>query len=82
LEEALQTGQTEKLVRSAHSFKGSSNNMGLEQLAALCGQLEKESHNMPAKDIKRLLEAIERKSTESACALKQFVQTPDFKPAE
>lgn len=82
LEEALQTGQTEKLVRSAHSFKGSSNNMGLEQLAALCGQLEKESHNMPAKDIKRLLEGIERKSTESACALKQFVQAPDFKPAE
>lgn len=77
LQEAAEAGQIDKIVRSAHSFKGSSNNMGVEQLAVLCGQLEKESQTMNPEDIKHLVDAIEKKSTESACALKQFVDNPD-----
>ena len=56
--------------------------MGVEQLAALCGQLEKEAHNMSQDEIKCSVEDIEKKSIESACALKQFVEPPDSKMVE
>jgi len=82
LKDASESGQNDQLIRSAHSFKGSSNNMGVEQLAALCGQLEKEAHKMSQEDIRSAVEDIEKKSTESACALKQFVEPPDSKRVE
>lgn len=40
IDEAWQQRSMEELRRSAHSLKGSSANIGAEQLAALCSQLE------------------------------------------
>jgi HPt (histidine-containing phosphotransfer) domain-containing protein len=37
---AMETGSKDKLIRSAHSFKGSANNMGAQKLADLCSELE------------------------------------------
>ena len=39
-----------RLNEIAHSFKGSSSNMGAVRLAELCGQLEQDAKNSPSDD--------------------------------
>jgi HPt (histidine-containing phosphotransfer) domain-containing protein len=41
LQRAIQNNDTDAIRRAAHSFKGSSSNIGAPQLAALCSALEK-----------------------------------------
>jgi HPt (histidine-containing phosphotransfer) domain-containing protein len=40
IDDALRTADAEQLRRAAHSLKGSTGNMGAEQMAELCRQLE------------------------------------------
>ena len=47
-----------QLREAAHSFKGSSSNMGALRLAQLCGQLETQATRFPAQDIEALVERI------------------------
>jgi HPt (histidine-containing phosphotransfer) domain-containing protein len=47
-----------QLIETAHSFKGSSSNMGAVRLAELCGQLERYASTLPAGDIGQLIAAI------------------------
>ncbi|QXI31427.1 Hpt domain-containing protein [Pseudomonas vanderleydeniana] len=44
----------------AHSFKGSSSNMGAFQLADLCRQLEEQAARLPLTEVEALLGRIDR----------------------
>src|SRR5690349_11657068 len=48
------------LVATAHSFKGSSSNMGAVRLAELCRQLEKHAASLPWAAVKELVGKIDR----------------------
>ncbi|EJN29111.1 HPt domain-containing protein [Pseudomonas sp. GM78] len=62
-EERLQSlrkaGQVAQLVDVAHSFKGSSSNMGAVKLVALCGELEKNAEKLSSSQIQELIAAID-----------------------
>lgn len=45
-----QANTAEQLIATAHSFKGSSSNMGAVRLAELCGQLERDANISPSAD--------------------------------
>ena len=44
IQDAVAAGDGDALRRAAHSFKGSSGNMGARQLAELCRQIEQFAH--------------------------------------
>jgi HPt (histidine-containing phosphotransfer) domain-containing protein len=48
-----------QVIETAHSFKGSSSNMGALRLAELCGQLERSASAFPAADIGQLITDID-----------------------
>ncbi len=48
------------LVETAHSFKGSSSNMGAVRLTELCHQLEQQAKTLPVNDIQELVREIDR----------------------
>ncbi|AIL62899.1 Hpt domain-containing protein [Pseudomonas alkylphenolica] len=50
----------EELGHAAHSFKGSSSNMGAKALAELCRQLEERVKQPPLNDIEVLINQIDR----------------------
>ncbi|PSS56467.1 histidine kinase [Pseudomonas sp. BBP2017] len=50
----------EELGYAAHSFKGSSSNMGAKALAELCRQLEERVKQPPLNDIEDLINQIDR----------------------
>ncbi len=56
LREAVTKGERDEIERMAHRLKGSSANMGVMQMAALCEQLESKD---PAKDTRGLLVQLE-----------------------
>ncbi|MCY1437025.1 Hpt domain protein [compost metagenome] len=62
-EERLQglreAGRAAQLVDVAHSFKGSSSNMGAVKLVALCGELEKNAEKLSPSEIQELITAID-----------------------
>jgi histidine phosphotransfer protein HptB len=43
LREVIQSDDADQIRRAAHSFKGSSSNVGAQQLSALCAALEKKA---------------------------------------
>lgn len=49
----------EKLSATAHSFKGSSSNMGALRLAELCGELEQRAKAPPLRGIESLVNEID-----------------------
>ncbi|MFP3516670.1 Hpt domain-containing protein [Pseudomonas sp. SIMBA_077] len=49
------TRQAHDLSRVAHSFKGSSSNMGATRLAELCSQLEERAQKEPLAEVKKLV---------------------------
>ena len=49
-----------ELGMAAHSFCGSSSNMGARRLAGLCRQLEEQLQRAPTADVKPLLGSIEQ----------------------
>ncbi|CAI8825945.1 Hpt domain-containing protein [Pseudomonas sp. YuFO20] len=51
--------QGAQLIEEAHSFKGSSLNMGAVRLAELCGQLEKSANSLSSLDISELIAKID-----------------------
>ena len=62
-EERLQSlrkaGKVAHLVEVAHSFKGSSSNMGAVRLAELCGELEKNAEKLSSPQILERVAAID-----------------------
>jgi HPt (histidine-containing phosphotransfer) domain-containing protein len=50
----------DRLVEAAHSFKGSSSNMGAVRLTELCHQLEQQARALPVNDIQELVREIDR----------------------
>lgn len=40
IENAIQTGDSDALVKAAHTFKSSATNIGAESLASICQQME------------------------------------------
>lgn len=54
-----QADSAARLIDTAHSFKGSSSNMGAVRLAELCGLLERSANRLPAADIGQLISDID-----------------------
>ncbi|POF41861.1 histidine kinase [Pseudomonas laurylsulfativorans] len=50
---------TELLVETAHSFKGSSSNMGAVRLTKLCHQLEQQAASLPSAAVQELVGKID-----------------------
>ncbi|EJM69198.1 Hpt domain-containing protein [Pseudomonas sp. GM55] len=48
------------LVETAHSFKGSSSNMGAARLTELCHQLEQQASSSPCTGVQELVREIDR----------------------
>ncbi|MDR6609682.1 Hpt domain-containing protein [Pseudomonas synxantha] len=48
------------LVETAHSFKGSSSNMGALRLTELCDQLEQQARSLPCTAVQELVGEIDR----------------------
>lgn len=65
LREAVQAGDAEHLRQTAHSFKGSSGNLGARRLASLCQTME----STPPVEARDLLERIEQAFQEAKAAL-------------
>ncbi len=65
LREAVQKGDAENLRQIAHSFKGSSGNLGARRLASLCQVME----TVPPAEARELLERIEQAFQEAKSAL-------------
>ena len=51
---------TARLVETAHSFKGSSSNMGAFRLTELCHQLEQQAKDLPWAAVQELVGEIDR----------------------
>nr|WP_178120670.1 Hpt domain-containing protein [Pseudomonas sp. PB101] len=60
LEVLRAAGSGDLLVETAHSFKGSSSNMGAVRLTELCHQLEQQARTLPVNDIQELVREIDR----------------------
>ena len=54
-----QTDDAERLGATAHSFKGSSSNMGAVRLAALCHELEQHAKQKNLAEIEKLVQNID-----------------------
>ncbi|MNL44150.1 Hpt domain protein [compost metagenome] len=54
-----QADSAAQLTEIAHSFKGSSSNMGAIRLAELCGKLEHNAKTLPAADTDQLIAEID-----------------------
>jgi len=59
LHKAERARETNELTQAAHSFKGSSSNMGATRLALLCGQLEERAQKKQLAGIKELVVKID-----------------------
>jgi len=60
LRELQQTADADALSRVAHSFKGSSSNMGATRLAVLCQELEQHAKDKSPSEIIKLVADIHR----------------------
>ena len=58
IEEAVQSGDPDLIRRAAHSFKGSSSNMGADALTSLCRQLEDLGRHGQTEGAQQLFEQI------------------------
>lgn len=59
LRESLVTGDQARFIRAAHSIKGSSSNLGANQLRAVSEKLESKSKNQGLGDVDTLLTELE-----------------------
>nr|WP_178134326.1 Hpt domain-containing protein [Pseudomonas umsongensis] len=59
LQSLREAGKAAQLIDVAHSFKGSSSNMGAVRLVALCGELEKNAEKLSSSQIQELIAAID-----------------------
>jgi HPt (histidine-containing phosphotransfer) domain-containing protein len=59
LSQLQQTHDPVRLGQAAHSFKGSSSNMGAARLAQLCGLLEEQVKKQPLSGVEELVIAID-----------------------
>jgi len=64
LNELHKATDPQKLGQAAHSFKGSSSNMGATHLAHLCHQLEERVKHPPLNDIEDLVNRIDNEFAE------------------
>jgi len=64
LNELHRATDPQQLGQAAHSFKGSSSNMGATQLADLCRQLEERVKHPPLNDIEDLVNRIDHEFAE------------------
>ena len=58
IDEAWQEQGLDELRRCAHSLKGSSGNIGAEQLAALCSQLERLARDKETEEVPETIAAL------------------------
>jgi histidine phosphotransfer protein HptB len=69
LREAVRVGDHEALARSAHSLKGASVNVGANELAAACAELERLARTGAPADVEAQLECFESEFTRTHVAL-------------
>ena len=66
LRAAIAAGEADKLRHAAHTLKGTSNNLGVRQVAALSAEIEKKSRSGTVEGADALLAQLEREF-ERAC---------------
>jgi two-component system sensor histidine kinase/response regulator len=66
---AIAAGEADKLRHSAHTLKGSSNNLGVRQVAALSAEIEKKGRSGTVEGADALLDELEREFTRALQAL-------------
>ena len=66
---AMAAGEADKLRHAAHSLKGSSNNLGVRQVAALSAEIEKKGRSGTVEGVDALLAQLEREFERAAQAL-------------
>ena len=72
LREVIQGSDGDLIRRAAHSFKGSSSNIGAPRLAALCSALEKKALENNLDGLLVDLEAIEQEFAQVTVSLRSF----------
>lgn len=72
ISEAIASGEPDAIRRSAHSFKGSSGNMGAPRLTELCRLLEELGHNGQVEGSHELMEQIVEEYEQVKQALSQI----------
>jgi HPt (histidine-containing phosphotransfer) domain-containing protein len=70
----LKTNDTNQLIATAHSFKGSSSNMGAIRLSELCDQLEQRAKELSPGGIEILVAEIGREFSIVRCLYKEELE--------
>ena len=72
LRDVIQGTEADLIRRAAHSFKGSSSNIGAQQLSALCSALEKKALANNFDGLSSDVDEIEREFAQVVISLKSF----------
>lgn len=72
LREVIQSSEADLIRRAAHSFKGSSGNIGAPQLSALCATLEKKALENNLEGLASDLDSIEHEFAQVLVLLRSF----------
>jgi HPt (histidine-containing phosphotransfer) domain-containing protein len=75
LQEVIERGDAEELRQTAHSFKGSSGNLGALALSGLCLELEQAGRAGQLDQAPELLERIRQAYDEARRELEQYIET-------
>ena len=75
LQEVIERGDAEELRQTAHSFKGSSGNLGALALSELCLELEQAGRGGQLDRAPELLERIRQAYDEARRELEQYTET-------
>lgn len=73
LHEAIDRGEAEEVRQTAHSFKGSSGNLGAQALSGLCLELEQAGRSGQLDQAPELLERIRRAYDEARRELEHYI---------
>lgn len=75
LHDAIQQGEADEVRQTAHSFKGSSGNLGAQVLSGLCLELEQAGRSGQLGEASELLERIRQAYVEARRELEDYIGT-------
>jgi HPt (histidine-containing phosphotransfer) domain-containing protein len=75
LREAIEQGEADEVRQTAHSFKGSSGNLGATALSSLCLELEQVGRSGQLDPASDLLERIREAYSEVRRQLERYIET-------
>lgn len=75
LQEIIDRGEADELRQAAHSFKGSSGNLGALALSGLCLELEQAGRSGQLDQVPELMERIRQAYNQARRELEQYIET-------